>query len=277
MRRRALSFEIMFEIFSLSVDPCGFARVGSARAARFRAPCTPTQHDGPTLHSPGTRGSAGNPDVLRLTDVRSRQTSHVDTIRDSAPVPTPRHRHVPRPANNSSPKARSTRPRTGGSGRTRASHAIGAPGPGSIGVSGFYWRFRVSSFSERIIFTAGSTTTYHHTECCGTTCTTTSQLLALYALLIHSAPHRLVLARRTPDSIRLDYGSRPAASDPSVGRFENGFRLYVLHVSDFSPRPPRESGEPALTRPGLDVPCPGPFLTSSLHQSSHTRSRSRRP
>lgn len=27
MRRRALSFEIMFEIFSLSVDPCGFARV----------------------------------------------------------------------------------------------------------------------------------------------------------------------------------------------------------------------------------------------------------
>ena len=28
MRRRALSFEIMFEIFSLSVDPCGFARAG---------------------------------------------------------------------------------------------------------------------------------------------------------------------------------------------------------------------------------------------------------
>ena len=114
--------------------------------------------------------------------------------------------------------------------------------PASIGA----FEFR---FSERI--SRRSTTTYPPlTLNAVTTCTTTSQLLALYALLIHSAPHRLVLARRTPDSIRLDYGSRPAASDPSVGRLKRFSALRSARFRFLPPSPPGERG----TRPNPPRP-----------------------
>ena len=128
--------------------------------------------------------------------------------------------------------------------------------PASIGA----FEFR---FSERISRRSTDHVSTTDTECC--------HYLHYYvatarALRTPNALRSSSLGSRPPnpgfDSIGLRFAPRRIRSIGAVG-----FRLYVpaRFRSDFSPPSPpgsrvARSGEPALTRPGLDVPCPGPFL-----------------